>query len=80
MRYRNIALAAPAPSCATLARSRASGELCASGLGSALRCLTQARYGIAWGAVGAALACYDEAVGYATTRETFGRPIGGPSS
>src|SRR5258708_14006194 len=47
------------------------------GLKSPLLCLTQARYGIAWGAVGAALACYDEAVSYAKTRVMFGRPIGG---
>ncbi len=47
------------------------------GLKSPLMCLTQARYGIAWGAVGAAMACYEEAVSYAKTREVFGRPIGG---
>jgi glutaryl-CoA dehydrogenase len=47
------------------------------GLKSPLSCLTQARYGIAWGAVGAAMACYDEAVGYAKNRLMFGRPIGG---
>src|SRR2546425_334851 len=47
------------------------------GLKAPLSCLTQARYGIAWGAVGAALACYDEAVGYARTRVMFGKPIGG---
>ncbi|GIW52574.1 MAG: acyl-CoA dehydrogenase [Gemmatimonadales bacterium] len=47
------------------------------GLKSALMCLTQARYGIAWGAVGAAMACYEEAVRYAKTRVMFGRPIGG---
>ncbi|HEX9393028.1 MAG TPA: acyl-CoA dehydrogenase family protein, partial [Gemmatimonadales bacterium] len=47
------------------------------GLKSPLMCLTQARYGISWGAVGAALACYDEAVSYAKTRVMFGRPIGG---
>jgi glutaryl-CoA dehydrogenase len=46
------------------------------GLKSALACLTQARYGIAWGAIGAAEACYDEAVNYASDRVTFGRPIG----
>jgi glutaryl-CoA dehydrogenase len=48
-----------------------------SGLESALMCLTAARYGIAWGAVGAAMACYDEAVRYAKTRVMFGKPIGG---
>src|SRR3989454_6036511 len=47
------------------------------GLKSPLMCLTQARYGIAWGAVGAAMACYDEAVSYAKTRVMFGEPIGG---
>jgi glutaryl-CoA dehydrogenase len=47
-----------------------------SGLKSPLMCLTQARYGIAWGAVGAAMACYDEAVRYARTRVMFDRPIG----
>lgn len=45
------------------------------GLKSPLKCLTQARYGIAWGAVGAALACYDEAVSYAKERVQFGVPI-----
>jgi glutaryl-CoA dehydrogenase len=38
-------------------------------------CLTQARYGIAWGAVGAAMACYDEALRYARQRVMFDRPI-----
>lgn len=47
----------------------------AVGLGAALRCLTQARYGIAWGAVGAAVACYEEALAYARGRVAFGRPI-----
>ena len=46
------------------------------GLKSPLMCLTQARYGIAWGATGAAMACYDEAVRYAGTRVMFDRPIG----
>ncbi len=45
------------------------------GLGKALSCLTQARYGIAWGAVGAAVACFEEALSYAQTRIAFGRPI-----
>ncbi len=49
----------------------------AVGLGAALRCLTQARYGIAWGAVGAATACYEEALAYARGRVAFGRPIAG---
>ena len=46
------------------------------GLKSPLMCLTQARYGIAWGAIGAAIACYEEAVSYAQTRVMFDRPIG----
>ncbi len=46
------------------------------GLKSPLMCLTQARYGIAFGAVGAAMACYDEALRYAKERVQFGdRPI-----
>jgi glutaryl-CoA dehydrogenase len=47
------------------------------GLKSPLMCLTQARYGIAWGAVGAAMACYEEALGYAKNRVMFDRPIAG---
>jgi glutaryl-CoA dehydrogenase len=47
------------------------------GLKAPLSCLTQARYGISWGAVGAAMACYDEAVRYARSRVMFGKPIGG---
>jgi len=47
------------------------------GLKSPLMCLTQARYGIAWGAIGAAMACYEEAVSYAGNRVMFGKPIGG---
>ncbi|MFQ5960551.1 MAG: acyl-CoA dehydrogenase family protein [Candidatus Methylomirabilales bacterium] len=47
------------------------------GLKAAFACLSQARYGIAWGAVGAALACYDVALKYAKTRSQFGRPIAG---
>ncbi|MCH8144854.1 MAG: acyl-CoA dehydrogenase family protein [Gemmatimonadetes bacterium] len=46
------------------------------GLKSPLMCLTQARYGIAWGAVGSAMACYEEAVSYAKSRVAFKRPIG----
>ncbi len=48
-----------------------------NGLKSPLLCLTQARYGIAWGAVGAAMACYLEGVKYSQTRVMFDRPIGG---
>jgi glutaryl-CoA dehydrogenase len=46
------------------------------GMKSPLSCLTQARYGIAWGGIGAAMACYDEAVRYAKNRIMFDRPIG----
>jgi glutaryl-CoA dehydrogenase len=45
------------------------------GLKSPLMCLTQARYGIAWGAVGAAMACYDEALRYCKERIQFDKPI-----
>ena len=47
------------------------------GLKSPLMCLTQARYGIAWGAVGAAMACYEEALAYGKNRVMFDRPIAG---
>ena len=47
------------------------------GLKSPLMCLTQARYGISWGAMGAAIACYEEALSYSKTRVMFGKPIGG---
>jgi glutaryl-CoA dehydrogenase len=46
-----------------------------SGLSLPLSCLSQARYGIAWGAIGAAMACYDAALSYAKTRIQFGKPI-----
>jgi glutaryl-CoA dehydrogenase len=47
------------------------------GLKSPLMCLTQARYGISWGAIGAAIACYESAVDYAKNRVMFSKPIGG---
>ena len=47
------------------------------GLKQPLMCLTQARYGIAWGAVGAAMACFHEALSYSKERLVFGSPIGG---
>lgn len=47
------------------------------GLKSPLMCLTQARFGISWGAVGAAMACFEEATSYAKTRVMFDKPIGG---
>ncbi len=49
----------------------------AVGLKAPLMCLTQARYGIAWGACGAAMACYDVALKYAKERVQFTRPIAG---
>lgn len=45
------------------------------GLSAALGCLTQARYGIAWGAMGAAMACYETALNYCKERKQFNRPI-----
>ncbi|MBY0545539.1 MAG: acyl-CoA dehydrogenase family protein [Gammaproteobacteria bacterium] len=47
------------------------------GLGAALSCLTQARYGIAWGAMGAAMACFDVTLDYLGSRKVFGRPLTG---
>jgi len=40
-------------------------------------CLTQARYGISWGVLGAAMACYEEALSYGKNRVMFGKPIAG---
>ena len=48
-----------------------------SGLGAPLKCLDSARYGIAWGAIGAAMDCYDTALKYSKERSQFGKPIGG---
>lgn len=47
-----------------------------SGLGAPLGCLDSARYGIAWGAIGAAMDCYDTALRYSKERVQFGKPIG----
>jgi len=49
----------------------------ASGLRAPLTCLSQARVGIAWGVIGAAIDCYESALAYAKKREQFGRPIAG---
>ncbi|MCH7493962.1 acyl-CoA dehydrogenase family protein, partial [bacterium] len=49
----------------------------AKGLGAPLSCLTQARYGISWGAVGAAMGCFQEALDYTKARVQFGKPIAG---
>lgn len=48
-----------------------------SGLGAPLGCLDSARYGIAWGVIGAAMDCYDTALRYAKERIQFGKPIAG---
>ncbi|MDO9260864.1 MAG: acyl-CoA dehydrogenase family protein [Flavobacteriaceae bacterium] len=45
------------------------------GLGAPLQCLDSARYGIAWGAIGAAMDCYDTALRYSLERHQFGKPI-----
>ena len=47
------------------------------GLKSPLMCLTQARYGISWGAIGAAMACFEEALSYGKNRVMFDKPIAG---
>ncbi|SDR73615.1 glutaryl-CoA dehydrogenase [Gillisia sp. Hel1_33_143] len=48
-----------------------------SGLGAPLGCLDSARYGISWGAIGAAMDCYDTALRYSKERMQFGKPIAG---
>jgi glutaryl-CoA dehydrogenase len=48
----------------------------AKGLSAPFACLNEARYGIAWGAVGAARACLEVAIDYSRSRQQFGRPIG----
>jgi glutaryl-CoA dehydrogenase len=48
-----------------------------TGMKGPLSCLTEARFGIVWGAMGAARACFETALEYATTRVQWGRPIGG---
>src|SRR5438552_2162945 len=47
----------------------------AEGLKAPLQCLNQARYGVAWGALGSAIACFEEALSYTRERKQFGRPI-----
>ena len=49
----------------------------ASGLNAALSCLSQARIGVAWGVIGAAIDCYETALEYSKSREQFDRPIAG---
>ena len=48
-----------------------------TGMKGPLSCLSEARYGISWGVMGAARSCYQSALEYSKTREQFGRPIGG---
>lgn len=48
-----------------------------AGLKGPLSCLSKARYGIAWGAIGAGMDCYDSALRYSLEREQFGKPLGG---
>lgn len=59
------------------ARVPASQMLEVSGLKGPFACLNNARFGISWGALGAAMACYDEALNYSKTRIQFDKPIGG---
>ena len=56
-------------------RVPASQMLEVKGLKGPFSCLNQARYGISWGAIGAAMACYDEAMRYSKSRIQFGKPI-----
>src|SRR5499425_121263 len=56
-------------------RASITSELAFADLKGPLGCLSQARYGIAWGAIGAAMACYDWALRYAQQRVQFGKPI-----
>lgn len=58
-------------------RVPASQMLQVEGLKGPFACLNHARYGISWGALGAAMACYDEALSYAKTRIQFDKPIAG---
>ena len=56
-------------------RVPSSQQLQVVGMGGPFSCLNHARYGIAWGAIGAAQACFDEALNYAKTRIQFDKPI-----
>ena len=76
---RKLSLRASYTSELTLDDVRLPGDAVLPGVSSLrgpLSCLTEARYGIIWGSVGAARSCYESALDYATTREQFGRPIG----
>ncbi|MEV0406797.1 acyl-CoA dehydrogenase family protein [Actinoallomurus sp. NPDC050550] len=77
--HKKLSLRASVTSELTLDDVRVPGDAllpAVKGLKGPLGCLSEARYGIIWGAVGAGRACYETAVEYARTREQFGRPIG----
>ncbi|GAA4630801.1 acyl-CoA dehydrogenase family protein [Actinoallomurus vinaceus] len=77
--HRKLSLRASVTSELTLDDVRVPGDALlpgVKGLRGPLGCLSEARYGIVWGAVGAGRTCYETAVEYARTREQFGRPIG----
>jgi alkylation response protein AidB-like acyl-CoA dehydrogenase len=59
------------------ARIPKSNLLNVKGLKGPLSCLSKARYGISWGAIGAGMACYDSALQYSLEREQFGKPLAG---
>ena len=78
--HRKLSLRASVTSELVLDEVRLSGDAVlpgVTGLRGPLSCLTEARFGVAWGAMGAALACFESALAYATSRVQWGRPIGG---
>jgi glutaryl-CoA dehydrogenase len=78
--HRKLSLRASVTSELIFAQCRVAAEALlphARGLGGPLACLNEARFGIIWGAMGAARACYETALEYARTRVQFDRPIGG---
>ncbi|HEX3458553.1 MAG TPA: acyl-CoA dehydrogenase family protein [Candidatus Baltobacteraceae bacterium] len=78
--HRKLSLRASITSELVLSDCRLPGEALlplGEGLGGPLACLNEARYGIVWGAIGAARACYETALEYSKTRVQFDRPIGG---
>ncbi len=77
--HRKLSLRASVTSELVLSNCRVPAEALlplAEGLSGPLACLNEARYGIVWGAMGAARTCYETALEYATTRVQFDRPIG----
>ncbi len=77
--HRKLSLRASVTSELVLADCRVPAEALlsqAEGLGAPLACLNEARYGIVWGAIGAARSCYETALEYSKTRVQFGKPIG----